>query len=654
MLYFTIALFLLFIAMFSFSSFLYFLIRQLLPNPQNPDIYEAFTWVSSLLIFPFVLLGVHWGTGKITRPLEGRYSLSVITVGSLLGIAFFLWQLFNFFAYMSEWSPLYDILLHGIFAIAIGMIFAYSGKEHYRYIYWFVFPVIAFLVLSASWFYYYFFSRAIQSPNISIVLYPISQAMQGVFYDFHQYGNYYRFLAPILNFINTFCSGGKPDLSVFYGAVVWFGTGMFLILWFALKRIFSRYNFVYAVLIFGALLFVLTQGPQYWAYNPIRVFCAVMAIYLVSIMNPRENGWRQTLKMVLWGGFCGFSLAWNLDTGVAVAIASGILVLTRSVHWSPWRFQYRELLFFAAAFAVSMVGIILWFSVQEGKLFDFSASIFYQKKFYIDGFYMLPMPSFLKSAWLGILCIYGAGTIIPTKHWLDNRYTKLDQIQLFVSLLGLGLFTYYTGRSHDHCLRAVCWPSFLVIGCFIARFTLSGRFKKRCGKIGSLLFFQKTIFCLLIAFFAVLEGFSLSYNFDGYSQCLYNNFSQNTWCSIDWSHEAVQFIKKHATPDLKVNITGGPYCYQGYLYYMSGTISSHPGMNNIEFLDFPPLLLQTDCPLILYGSSQDRENLFLGLHANGISEQFLKEHYDLVETSPPSPDNMTLYCYRRKHCLKKE
>ena len=656
LLYFKVVLFLLFIGMLSFSSSLYFLLRQWFPNPQNPDIYEALTWMSSLLVFPLLLMGANRAAPTIVDRLKGDLALPVIVIGSFAEIAFLLWQLFNFFAFMSGWLPLFDILVRASFGLLFGLIFVFCGKEQYRHAYWFIFPFIIFpVVLLASWFFFYFFSNAIQSINISIVLYPISQAMHGTFYDSHLYGNYYRFLAPLLNLVNKTFTGGVPDLSVFYGTLVVLGAGMFLILWCAVKRIFSRYHFLYTVLIFAAVFFVLTRWPQYWAYNPIRVFCAVAAIYLVSALSPSGKGWKQTFLTVLSGGFCGFSLAWNLDTGVPVAGAFCILFLSRSVRWKPWRIRPRELLVFAASFAIGFTGIILWFSIQDGKPFDFSASIFHQKLLYLNGLYMLPMPSFLTGAWLGVLCVYAAGTILPFKHWLDNHYTKFDQIQLFISLVGLGLFTYYTGRSHWNCLRLACWPVFLVIGCFIARLTTSIRFRKRSRTIGSLLFFQKLFFCLLIAFLAVSEGFTLGTDCGDYSRPLRSCFTENSWCPVSCPPEIIQFIKSHASPDGKVNIVGGPdYYHQGYLYYISGTVSSHPGLNNSEFTDFRPFLIQTDCPLILYITGSDDNGIDRTLRENGLSKQFIEEHFELTETSLQNPGNLILRYYRRKiHTEKK-
>jgi hypothetical protein len=95
---------------------------------------------------------------------------------------------------------------------------------------------------------------------------------------------------------------------------------------------------------------------------------------------------------------------------------------------------------------------------QFEHLFD------YQRLFYMTGFNMLPMS--LGGTWLLIVLAYLVGIAQSVAALLARQRSVTQTLVFALSVLGLGLFSYYQGRSHNQCLLICSWPALLLLAVY--------------------------------------------------------------------------------------------------------------------------------------------------------------------------------------------
>src|SRR5262249_32645487 len=101
----------------------------------------------------------------------------------------------------------------------------------------------------------------------------------------------------------------------------------------------------------------------------------------------------------------------------------------------------------------------------HGAFPDYLQFFRYQKLFYISGFFMLPMK--LPGTWVLVLLVYLAGLTYASFALAAHAGTIRAKMMFLLSVLGLGLFSYYQGRSHHYVLTLVWWPCFLLMTLFL-------------------------------------------------------------------------------------------------------------------------------------------------------------------------------------------
>jgi hypothetical protein len=103
----------------------------------------------------------------------------------------------------------------------------------------------------------------------------------------------------------------------------------------------------------------------------------------------------------------------------------------------------------------------LYLSIKSGGEIHLRDLVKYQTIFYSAGFCMLPMP-LSPHPWMAVLGLYLFGLIGGIFAHVRRRRSLAWDAMLYLSVVGLGLFTYYQGRSHDVVLTFVVWPAIVI------------------------------------------------------------------------------------------------------------------------------------------------------------------------------------------------
>ena len=290
-----------------------------------------------------------------------------------------------------------------------------------------------------------------------------------------QYGLFPELLAPVLDFLPA----GVVGLTIAFGVLQ--VTAFVAILYVLQKHIHSLLvlalaSFALVTVTFGMRQILNSDSflvpDPYFQYWPVRFVAPALSIPVVFWAFHRLS-WRRLLGLSF---LIGVSLFWNLDSGVAILYAVGMLLflLALASFFSCEDGKLPgKLPLLAVGCVMIPVGSLIFYGLglallvlKAGQPLNLVWLVSYQKIFYKMGFFMIPMqgrPSF----WQVIALVYIFGVLIGL-YKLRLSYSNRSVLPLlYISLLGSGLFAYYQGRSHIIVLEYVSWPAFIVMAAVV-------------------------------------------------------------------------------------------------------------------------------------------------------------------------------------------
>ena len=208
---------------------------------------------------------------------------------------------------------------------------------------------------------------------------------------------------------------------------------------------------------------------QYW---PIRfIFPALsVSVYLWAARRATRGAW------LVLGVFGGLALMWNLDSGIAAAGASLVglgleaigTIRNRRISPEGKRAAWLAPVVTFGAMLATAALFWLFLQMQAGWKTPFHRTSDYQRLFYGAGYSMLPMP-FAPHPWWLVVAAYLFGMGFAIRRFLGGNCNALSRLTLFLSIIGIGLFSYYQGRSVDFNLMNASWPAILLGAIFADR-----------------------------------------------------------------------------------------------------------------------------------------------------------------------------------------
>ena len=193
---------------------------------------------------------------------------------------------------------------------------------------------------------------------------------------------------------------------------------------------------------------------------PLRtIFPAVLVLAAGSFAH-RPTRWMPAA----FGALGAAASLWSPDVGIVV-FASGLLLLG---YDALARRQLRDVpvrLLQAVAAAIGFIALFaLFLRLRFGAFPDFARVLLYSKIYYVYGIHMLPMPRF--GLWVPVLAVYALGLLRSIIALVDGEDRPRDRIHFLLAVLGLGLFSYFQGRSAFGNLLLASWPAILLLSLF--------------------------------------------------------------------------------------------------------------------------------------------------------------------------------------------
>jgi hypothetical protein len=300
---------------------------------------------------------------------------------------------------------------------------------------------------------------------------PVAQVQLGknllVDYD-SQYGLYPDLLAPLFAGIGL----NAAKFTLLFGLL---SASSFALLSWVLDRVVSRRSVAVVgilAMIFNCWLTFQYNGGSvapkfldpYFQYTPLRFVFPACSVALIWAYHRRPSATCYRFAN-LW---LAVGLLWNLDGGVvALAAWTGSLIFDDLYEGTPTRAILRigqHLL----DLTLSITGVVACYAAikhaRYGVWPQFEHLFDYQRLFYMTGFNMLPMH--LRGTWLLIVLVYLVGIAQSAAALLARQRSPRQTLVFALSVLGLGLFSYYQGRSHAQCLLICSWPALLLLSIY--------------------------------------------------------------------------------------------------------------------------------------------------------------------------------------------
>ncbi|MGB3024330.1 hypothetical protein [Paradevosia shaoguanensis] len=301
--------------------------------------------------------------------------------------------------------------------------------------------------------------------HFEATFYSISQVVGGktVLADFPaQYGLYAELLGPFLKLTGVTILGFTTFLSLLFDISI---IALCVFCSFALRSVALRITAVLATFLFvgstwrvlGASIAGIEEYYQLW---PVRSLFPTLMLAFFAVIHRRGLPLTQVacLAVVL-----GVGMIWNLDWGVPAFGALVSFFLVRLICGAaPARMANILRLALTAIIPVVVVALFAgYLTLKSGGQIHWGDWLKYQVIFYSSGFGMLPLPLF-PHPWMVVIAIYLYGLLHGIAMQIRRCADFQSDAMLVLSILGIGIFTYYQGRSHDTVLTMVMWPSILI------------------------------------------------------------------------------------------------------------------------------------------------------------------------------------------------
>jgi hypothetical protein len=217
----------------------------------------------------------------------------------------------------------------------------------------------------------------------------------------------------------------------------------------------------------------------YYAYLPVRVVFGAffLAFSHVFLETPSIRNY------ILGSAAAAAAVLWNADTGLVLALSWFALLCYRTASsaksvGAATLDILRHAAVIVSALAVAAFCYAAYAKYRSGHYPDWALSARYQALFYKSGFMMLRMK--LLELWHLPLMVYAITLYSCVRRLISRNASATDAWYFYIAVYGLGIFSYYQGRSHLFCLTAVVYPAALLMA-FYAYDMLYGKPAPACA-----------------------------------------------------------------------------------------------------------------------------------------------------------------------------
>lgn len=472
------------------------------------------------------------------------------------------------------------------------------------------------------------------SIHADALIYPISQVVAGktLMVDLpSQYGLFPEMLAPLFKLTGF----SLLNLSVVFAIMQ---VTSLAALYYVLSRLLKNKlllivaGFALMTFTFETMSYYAGENEFYFQYWPTRFFWPAASVFFFYFFARKKTLTRGCFVSLI--GAIG--LLWNVDSGLFISVAYGAYLCARLIvllmtarqkivatpldQWSASRY-FNAIVLHVLVTAIVISLFLMALAWKSHKSLDLFWLLQYQYIFYDLGLMMLPLP-LVPAPWMSVLAIYLMGLLCSLEAWRRRPSKVTNDIVFYLSILGLGLFIYYEGRSNITNLFKVYWPALLISTILADRILRSIRAR--------LLPFTQIYFPIAAVALLLLASASIISRIPRLSLDASRQFATRGVFEEPVIGSEIAFIKQYAVGKRECLILSNR---QGIYYAESGLASPIKGPGLIE------MLLKTDQDFLVNQiMSGDVECIFRGIAVDSdvglkLDEEKMRDRYKIVATN---------------------
>lgn len=396
--------------------------------------------------------------------------------------------------------------------------------------------------------------------NFNAVYYPMTQVYAGspLLVDgfTNTYGLYPQFLNPVFQVIGLNVYKFTMVMAILLGL-------SFLLNMYSAKKFVNNSIILFlgmlAVVYFPFVEFKLGQAFDCnFAVYPIRYIIPSVLIFLTTLYLQKRS------KLIYWitTVVMAFLVLWNPELGMVCYLAWLAVNIFTDLRDAEGKLNIKGVLMHVGGIAVVVVAVffIYKFLIQAiyGLSPDLGALFGTILIFGKVGFNLLPMQ--LVHPWNIMAIILLLGFMYSISKWYNKAVDAKASMIFLVSVLGLGYFFYFQGRSHDWQLAQSSGMTFLLL--MLLADELWSKLKEHSVLALNAFF---VLFLLIVSF----PLFEMLYNTDKIKEMVYQEDAKSKEeQDMKRFDNNVAFINKNSQPHEKIHMIV-PMQYQG-LYFDGG------------------------------------------------------------------------------------
>ncbi len=380
--------------------------RFVMPEYCLPEPGERLVYLSGIVFLPVVLFGLafacrRWGSRAPALPLTVVVAFKIVLAAAVaaaawlavLGNDYYHLRLNQFFQYPLLAVPLLPAAL-------LAMRRDWGGKRIVRPLS----HVIAFGLVGVIFLGGVFTDKGLYAsgPHFNAVFFPVVQVYEGkaLLIDCaSQYGLYPQLLQPLFAVVSLSVLTFTLVMASLTGAAY---AALWRFLWRACENKSAAF-IGFAALLFNSWFFFIRQTNlhPYYQYLPIRLVFPALLVPLA---------WRylrRPTRPLYWGllVFLSGGVLWNLDAGLPALTAWALTLCFAELFGSGWRGATRRIAGHLAAAACVLAAAAALYStvirLRYGAFPDYGQFFYYQRLYFMAGYYKLPMsPPTTWARWL--------------------------------------------------------------------------------------------------------------------------------------------------------------------------------------------------------------------------------------------------------------
>ncbi len=428
----------------------------------KPESAEKYAFFISTFLFPFIYIYARHFTAKLKFEIPQKY---IVLVQSL-----FIFPITALFFIICNSSLFFPSVLTftAAFFTAAAVMYILPKIKFTKKAYWTIAVLLCILTAYICYTPVILFDKG----HFTAYFAPIYKVYSGLIpaVDFNNlYGFYPYIWQPLL-----YISGGADLAKISIINTVLVCCSLLFIAGFLYLTVRNKLTAVLGLAFYAILFYIypISQG-HYLQFMPHRVYFIALILLLCAIYLKLQKPWAKKLCSLAGYITAVKAMIWNFESGFIVLAAWAALpVLLKLPFIGKNNKAFIKTVLsnalYAALSLLCAIGIIeLITYIKAGRFLGIGAMFGAQSLFYKTGYFMEPMT--FGQPWLILLLIYAVALIksfnlLPFYKGRDDYFSSHKAALYFIlAFTGLGIFTYYQGRSVLGNLAAVSFPAALLL-----------------------------------------------------------------------------------------------------------------------------------------------------------------------------------------------